>query len=113
MLVRRAILTGRVTFGCLLVDETITDSFCFFVADRCLRFGAGLQRRASATKSVGDKVTAVLLFDARLINFIRRALSKVESNLLHRFVPSDLLIEMKKPGGSAGLKLVCDRPYVQ
>ena len=84
VLVRRTILTGRVAFRRFFLDEPIHDSFTLFVADWCLRFSSALQRRTATTKREVNDLAAVLLFNARLINFVRGALSKIERHLLHR-----------------------------
>ena len=71
VLERGAIFTRRIALGRFLLDEFVVDRPCALQVDRRLRFGSRLHGCPTSAVGEVDDVAAILLLNARLIDFIR------------------------------------------
>ena len=105
VLIRRAVLAGRVALGGLLFDELVEDAPGIWIIDWHVGLRPGVEGRASA--SVGDVHDEAFArrFDAALIHFVGCALAVVERDAVwfccgHGFFS---FLEMKRAGDTCGI----------
>lgn len=92
--VGHSVSSGCITLRGLLAHQLVVNPLGLVETDRLLRLGARGQGRAPSPVGESDHPSPGLLFQARLIDFIRRAFSIIQRDAVHDIFPFCLIVKV-------------------